>query len=183
MSNVKHTNKQGGKQLPKEFTQDEDGVIFRKADTSMKKKLGFGKSLKAMLDDDIIEQAETAMMDNKPELMGEIFATMTELQNLITSLEADEIAKDTLKVIIEKSFDVKAKAGFCNYPLASSFARFMYLYAERFIEKEITLKDINTLTCCMTLLTAVFEREFVGHGENERFDDFWEGEVSPFADT
>lgn len=169
--------------MPKDYTKDEDGVVIRKPDVSLKKKLGHGnKSLKALLTTAAVENAEKAMAASSPEMLDEIKKSLDELEAIVNSLRADKIAPLELKAIIEKGFEIKAKAGFCNFPLASSFARFMYLYAEGLMECELTAKDINLIGCCVNILSVIFERDYVGDGDNESLADFWDNEDarSPF---
>ena len=168
--------------MPKNFSRDEDGTVFIKADTSMKKKLGMGKSLKGLLRDDVIEKAESAMAGSIPEIMNEIKGALKTLQRTIAELKAGEVCSQQLVLIIEKAFEIKAKAGFCNYPMASSFARFLYLYCEALVNEAITAADINLISTNVVILTVIFERNFMGEGDNESLEDmFDESDVSPFS--
>ncbi|MBY0429039.1 MAG: hypothetical protein K2Q32_07445 [Alphaproteobacteria bacterium] len=168
--------------MPKNFTRDEDGTVFIKADTSLKKKLGMGRSLKGLLKDDVIEKAETAMAATTPEIMNEIKGSLKALQRVVSELKAGEVCSQQLVIIIEKAFEIKAKAGFCNYPMASSFARFLYLYCEALVNEPITAPDINLISTNLIILTVIFERNFMGEGDNESLEDmFDESDVSPFA--
>lgn len=170
------------KNLPKNFSRDEDGTIFVKPDHSMKKKLGMGKSLKSLLKDDVIEQAESVMANTVPEIMNEIKSALKTLQRTVGELKAGEVASQQMVIIIEKAFEIKAKSGFCNYPMASSFARFLYLYCEALINEKITAADINLISTNLIILTVIFERNFAGEGDNESLEDFFDDtDVSPFS--
>ena len=168
--------------LPKNFSRDEDGVVFRKADHSMKKKLGMGKSLKSLLKDDVIEKAESAMAGSIPEIMNEIKGALKALQRSVAELKAGQVCSQQLVMIIEKAFEIKAKSGFCNYPMASSFARFLYLYCEALVNESITAADINLISTNLIILTVIFERNFTGEGDNESLEDLFDDtDISPFT--
>ena len=168
--------------MAKNFIRDESGTVFIRADNSLKKKLGMGKSLKSILKDDVIEKAESAMADNMPEFMNEIKGSLKALQRVVGELKAGEVCAQQLMLIIEKAFEIKAKAGFCDYPMASSFARFLYLYCEALVNEPITAADINLISTNLVILTVIFERNFVGEGDNESLEEmFDESDVSPFA--
>ena len=168
--------------MTKNFTRDEDGTVFIKPDMSLKKKLGMGKSLKSLLGDAVVEKAEAAMIGSIPEIMNEIRSALKALQRTAGELKAGEVCAQPLVLIIEKAFEIKAKAGFCNYPMASSFARFLYLYCEALVNQPITAADINLISTNVTILTVIFERNFTGEGDNESLEDmFDESDVSPFS--
>lgn len=168
--------------MPKNFTRDEEGIVFIKPDAGLKKKLGMGKSLKSLLNDAAIEKAETVLVQNIPEIMNEIKSALHALKRHIGALKPNEVASDDVKAIIEKAFEIKAKSGFCNYPMASSFARFLYLYCEALVNEPITPADINLISTNLIILTVIFERDFNGEGHNETLDDLYDStDVSPFA--
>lgn len=168
--------------MAKNFTRDENGTVFIKPDTSMKKKLGMGKSLKSIIKDDVIEKAESMMADTVPEIMNEIKGSLKTLQRMVGELKAGEVCSQQMMLIIEKAFDIKAKSGFCNYPMASSFARFLYLYCEALVNEPVTAADINLISTNLIILTVIFERNFTGEGDNESLEDFFDdSDVSPFA--
>ncbi len=171
------------KSLPKNFSRDENGTIFVRPDHSMKKKLGLGKSIKSMLNTTAIEKAEEAMQGTLPELMNEIKGALKSLQKIVAGLKPGALAPDEMRAIIEKSFEIKGKAGFCNYPMASSFSRFLYLFCEGLTETKITAQEITMISTCVTILTVIFERNFEGEGDNESVEDFLEdgADKSPFA--
>ncbi len=175
-------DQQPKKDLPKNFSCDEDGVVFRKADQSMKKKLGMGKSLKSLLKDDVIEQAESAMASSIPEIMNEIKSALKVLQRTVAELKAGEVCAQQMVTIIEKAFEIKAKSGFGNYPMASSFARFLYLYCESLVNHPVTAADINLISTNSIILTVIFERNFTGEGDNESLEDLFDDtDISPFT--
>jgi hypothetical protein len=169
--------------MSKKFTRDEDGVVIVKPDTSMKKRLGMGKSLKGLLGDSVIQKAEESMTATIPELMVEIKGALKELIRACANLKAGQVCTDELKTIIEKSFEVKGKSGFCNYPMATHFARFLYLYCEALVNEKMTSADINMISTCSTILMVIFERNFAGQGDNESLDEFLddENDKSPFT--
>lgn len=168
--------------MAKNFTRDENGTVFIKPDTSMKKKLGMGKSLKSIIKDDAIEKAEAVMADTIPEIMNEIKGSLKTMQRMVAELKAGEVCSQQLMMIIEKAFEIKAKSGFCDYPMASSFARFLYLYCEALVNEPITAADINLISTNLIILTVIFERNFAGEGDNESLEDFFDdSDVSPFA--
>ncbi|MDX1921607.1 MAG: hypothetical protein SFW65_00570 [Alphaproteobacteria bacterium] len=177
-------DQQSKKNLPKNFTRGEDGTLFVKPDLSLKKKLGMGKSIKAMLNTSAIEKAEAAMQSTLPELMNEIKGALKTLQRIVGELKPGAVASDEMRAIIEKSFEIKGKAGFCNYPMASSFSRFLYLFCEGLVEQKITAQEITMISTCVNILTVIFERNFEGEGDNESIEDFIEdgADKSPFAD-
>ena len=168
--------------MSKKFTKDEAGTVFVKPDTSMKKKLGMGKSLKVMLNNSAaIEKAEAAMSESLPELMNEIKGALKTLQRIVAGLKPGAVSGDEMRSIIEKSFEIKAKAGFCNYPMASSFSRFLYLFCEGLVEQKITAQEITMISTCVTILMVIFERNFEGEGDNETLEDVLEGGDSPYS--
>ncbi len=168
--------------MAKNFTRDENGTVFIKPDTSMKKKLGMGKSLRSIIKDDAIEKAEAVMADTIPEIMNEIKGSLKTMQRMVAELKAGEVCSQQLMMIIEKAFEIKAKSGFCDYPMASSFARFLYLYCEALVNEPITAADINLISTNLIILTVIFERNFAGEGDNESLEDFFDdSDVSPFA--
>lgn len=168
--------------MPNNFTRDEDGVVIVKADTSMKKKLGAGKSLKSMLSEAVMEKAEKSMSANVPEMVNEIMSAMKVLKRVSAELKAGDPDPERINQIIEKSFEIKAKSGFCNYPMASSFSRFLYLFCEALVNVPLTAADINIISTCVTILSVIFERNFAGEGDNESLDDFFdESDISPFS--
>ena len=169
--------------MSKKFTRDEDGTVFIKADHSLKKKLGMGKSIKSLLNESVIDKAEAGMSETLPELMGEIKDALKALQRIVAGLKPGMIASEDMRGIIEKSFEIKGKAGFCNYPMASSFSRFLYLFCEGLVEQEITAQEITMISTCVTILMVIFERNFEGEGDNESMEDFLNdpADVSPFA--
>ncbi len=169
--------------MSKKFVRDEDGTVFIKPDTSLKKKLGMGKSIRSLLNETVVGKAEASMAETLPELMNEIKGALKRLQRIVADLKPGVVSSDAMRSIIEKSFEIKGKAGFCNYPMASSFSRFLYLFCEGLVEQEITAQDITMISTCVTILTVIFERNFEGEGDNESMEDFLNdpADVSPFA--
>lgn len=143
---------------------DEDGVTIHAPDLSMKKKLGPGKSLGAIITPSAIEKTEKVVANFEPEIVKEILAEFSELESIAAKLKPGAIATDDLKILIEKGFAIKSKAGFCNYSLASSLARFMHLFCETLLEKQLTAKDINVVSCFVNILKIIFERKIMGDG-------------------
>ena len=143
---------------------DEDGVAIHAPDLSMKKKLGPGKTLGTIITPAAIEKTEKVVANFEPEIVKEIKAEFSELEDLSSKLTPGIVATDILHILIEKGFAIKSKAGFCNYSLASSLARFMHLYCETLLEKKLTLKDINIVSCFVNILKIIFERKIMGDG-------------------
>jgi hypothetical protein len=149
-----------------ETQTDEDGVVIHAPDLSMKKKLGTGKTLSAIITPVIVEKTEKVVANFEPEIIKEILAEFSELENLAKHLKPNTVATDELKVLVEKGFAIKSKAGFCNYSLASSLARFMHLFCETLLDKQLTVKDTNIISCFVTILKIIFERKIIGDGGN-----------------
>ncbi len=144
--------------------QEDDGVVVHAPDLSMKKKLGPGKSLGAIITPSKVEQTEKVVANFEPEIIKEILAEFSELESIASHLKPNTTATAELKTLIEKGFAIKSKAGFCNYSLASSLARFMHLFCETLLEKQLTIKDTNIISCFVSILKIIFERKIVGDG-------------------
>lgn len=143
---------------------DEDGVVVHAPDLSLKKKLGPGKTLSSIITPAAIEKTEKVVANFEPEIVKEILSEFSELETIASELKTGMVATDTLKVLIEKGFAIKSKAGFCNYSLASSLARFMHLFCETLLEKKLTQKDISVVSCFVNILKIIFERKIMGDG-------------------
>jgi hypothetical protein len=146
--------------------QEDDGVVIHAPDLSMKKKLGPGKSLGAIITPAAVEKTEKVVANFEPEIIKEILAEFSALETIAQELKPGITATDDLKVLIEKGFAIKSKAGFCNYSLASSLARFMHLFCETLLDKQLTVKDINIVSCFVNILKIIFERKIMGDGGN-----------------
>ena len=142
----------------------DDDVVIHAPDLSMKKKLGPGKTLGSIITPPTIEKTEKVVANFEPEIVKEILGEFAELESISTHLKPSMIANEELKKIIEKGFAIKSKAGFCNYSLASSLARFMHLFCETLLDKQLTAKDINVVNCFVNILKIIFERKIVGDG-------------------
>lgn len=146
--------------------QSDDDVVVHAPDLSMKKKLGPGKTLGGIITPSAIERTEKVVANFEPEIIKEILAEFSDLESISTGLKPGMTATDDLKLLIEKGFAIKSKAGFCNYSLASSLARFMHLFCETLLEKKLTPKDISIVTCFVNILKIIFERKIIGDGGN-----------------
>ncbi len=142
----------------------DDGVVIHAPDLSLKKKLGPGKTLGSIITPATVEKTEKVVANFQPEIIKEILAEFSELEDIASGLQSGTVATDILKVLIEKGFAIKSKAGFCNYSLASSLARFMHLFCETMLEKQLTIKDINIISCFVSILKIIFERRIMGDG-------------------
>ena len=147
-----------------EVQTDEDGVVIHAPDLTMKKKLGPGKTLGSIITPSTVEKTEKVVANFEPEIVKEILAEFSELENIAAQLKPGTVATADLKTLIEKGFAIKSKAGFCNYSLASSLARFMHLFCETLLEKQLTAKDINIVSCFVNILKIIFERKIMGDG-------------------
>lgn len=143
---------------------DDDGVVIHAPDLTMKKKLGPGKSLGAIITPTTVERTEKVVANFEPEIVKEILAEFSELENIASHLKPNTTATSDLKIVIEKGFAIKSKAGFCNYALASSLARFMHLFCETLLDKQLTVKDISIISCFVSILKIIFERKIMGDG-------------------
>ncbi len=143
---------------------DDDGVTVHAPDLSMKKKLGPGKTLGSIITPAAVEKTEKVVANFEPEIVREILAEFSQLEAIAAELKPNTIATDNLKILIEKGFAIKSKAGFCNYSLASSLARFMHLFCETLLEKQLTVKDINIVSCFVNILKIIFQRKIMGDG-------------------